>query len=104
MSKLESAYSNALQYTYKPVCTLYHIHIKRKAYTMFNSYMLSSNTVKKVYIAWVIRYEKTLKSPQRSPEYQHAFQQVKRMQEMYDSLEGGKIIYLWEWHKMAIGK
>jgi len=71
-----------------------------KGYTM-NAYMLSSSTFGKVYMAWVKRYYLALKQPQWTPEYEQAFQQVARMQRMYDSCENGKIVYLWHWHKLA---
>lgn len=71
---------------------------------MFNAYMLTSTIFQRVYMAWVARMDKLAKSGQWSQEWENARKQVQRMQEMYDDLEDGRIIYLWQWHKMALGK
>jgi hypothetical protein len=70
---------------------------------MYNAYMLTSKAVQKVYMFWVKRwYHYTYEITQWTPEYEQAHQQIARMQRMYDSLEDGKIVYLWHWHKIAL--
>lgn len=66
-----------------------------------NAYMLCSPVVKSVYIAWVRRMKTLQQSGEWSDDWQHAFQQVARMQRMYDCLEDGRIIYMWHWHQIA---
>jgi hypothetical protein len=69
---------------------------------MYNAYMLTSKTMQRIYMFWVKRWQETLALDHWTPEYSQACDQLGRLQTMYDSLEDGKIVYWWHWHKIAL--
>ena len=71
---------------------------------MFNTHMITSESVRKVYQTYVVMMKQESKLSKWTPKWQYLWNQVARMQIMYDTCENGKIVYLWEWHKQAMGK